>query len=232
MTIEADRDVDARYGHMRGRFGGARPEANGYRLQAFFRREQRVLLAALQRETGPILDAASGSGLMLGPLVRQGRPVLGLDFNAEACAAAKGNGLLTIRGDAFNLPLADESIGQIVNCQFLNQQPSDRSRVFIGECARVLKSGGQLIVLWRHAESLIHRAAHMGFSILDRVSKRPRFPQYVHPMQEIKAFAEESGLEVQREAVTLPFLKADILCADSVWAGVVGASLFIVLRKP
>lgn len=231
MTSKADIDVNARYGYMRNRFGDQRPQANGYRLGSFFNREQQVLLNALRKDDEPILDAACGSGLMLAPLVPQERQIIGLDFNEDACLGAQGNGIFIIRGDAFNIPLATKSVGQIVNCQFLNQQPTDKTKLFIEECARVLQHDGRLIILWRHAQSMVHKSAHSIFTFLDKFSGQPEFPQHTHPIEEIKNFAENANLEVEQEAVTLPFFKRDTIPVDSLWANIIGASLFIILRK-
>lgn len=230
-NITADKDVDARYEYLRDRHGEENPMANGYRLSSFFEREQRVLLSAVDKSNGPFLDVACGSGLMLFPLLGEGHDVYGLDFNEDACVAANSNGIKVLRGDAFNMPLPDNTIGQIVNCQFLNQQPAEQTQKFIEESARVLKQGGQLIILWRHARSLIHRSSHAVFTFIDRFTGQPPFPQYEHPMEEIKSFAEGAGLSVEKEAVTLPFLKPDMICADGLRAKVIGASLFIVLKK-
>ncbi len=230
--MRADTDVDARYKFLRDRHGEANPQANGYRLSSFFAREQRILLAALDKNNGPFLDVACGSGLMLEPLLKDGHKVYGLDFNEDACKAATQNSIAILRGDAFNMPLADNTIGQIVNCQFLNQQPPAQTQKFIEESARVLKSGGQLIILWRHARSMIHKTSHAVFTFMDRFTGQPPFPQYEHPMQEVQSFAETAGLKVKQKAVTLPFLKRDMICADGFTAKTIGASLFIVLKKP
>ena len=231
-NIKGDKDVDARYDYLRNKHGKTNPQANGYRVGGFFEREQRVLLSALDKNNGPFLDVACGSGLMLAPLLDEGHDVYGLDFNEDACIAANINGIKILRGDAFNMPLPDNSIGQITNCQFLNQQPPEQTQQFIAESARVLKSGGQLIILWRHAKSLIHQTSHAAFTFIDKFTGQPPFPQYEHPLSEIMEFAHEAGLEVKQEAVTLPFLKPDMICAEGLRAKIIGASLFIVLRKP
>lgn len=230
--IEADRDVDARYGWLRDRHGGGAPQANGYLLSSFFEREQRLLLSRLDRHAGPFLDIACGSGLMLAPLAAEGLTVHGLDFNEEACGAARDNGIAVIRGDAFNLPFADASIGQIVNCQFLNQQTTEQARRFIAESARVLRPGGQVLILWRHARSLLHVATHGLFGIFDRVTGKPAFPQFVHPLARVAADARGCGLEVRHRAVTLPAFRPATIGPDNPLAAILGASLFIVLAKP
>ena len=230
--ITPDKEVDARYEFLRTRHGGVNPQANGYRLGSFFAREQKILLGALDETKGPFLDVACGSGLMLAPLIDRGHTVYGLDFNGDGCVAAQQNGLQIVRGDAFHMPFADGTVGQIVNCQFLNQQSSDKTAQFIAQSARVLKSGGRLIILWRHAHSMIHKTSHALFTLMDRFTGQPPFPQYAHPMDEIKNFASLSGLRVESEAVTLPFLKKEMVCSNGMAAKIIGASLFIVLKKP
>jgi SAM-dependent methyltransferase len=230
-SVKADKDVDARYAYLRERHGEANPMANGYRLGSFFEREQRVLLSAIDQHNGPFLDIACGSGLMLAPLLAEGKQVYGLDFNAEACIAARQNKIKVMRGDAFNLPLPDGVIGQIVNCQFLNQQPAEQTQKFIHESARVLKQGGQLVILWRHARSLIHKTSHAVFTFKDKFTGQPPFPQYEHPFDEIKKCAIEAGLAVEKEAVTLPFLRPDMVSPSALVSNILGASQFIVLKK-
>ena len=229
--IKADKDTDARYEFLRNRHGKKNPQANGYRIGSFFEREQRIISSALEKENGPFVDVACGSGLMLEPLLKDGHTVYGLDYNKDACIGARDNGITILRGDAFQMPFPDNTIGQIINCQFLNQQTADQTQKFIEESARVLKKGGRLIILWRHARSVIHKTSHTVFTFLDKFTGQPPFPQYEHPMQEIKDFAENAGLNVKKEAVTMPFLKPDTICSDGIPAKVIGASLFIVLEK-
>ncbi|MBP7722525.1 MAG: class I SAM-dependent methyltransferase [Alphaproteobacteria bacterium] len=231
LKISGDKDVDGRYDYLRNRHGTANPAANGYRLDRIFKRDQEALFSAIDRNNGPFLDIACGSGLMLAPLLNQGHNVYGLDFNADACVAAHMNGIKIIRGDAFNTPLPDGTIGQIVNCQFLNQQPAAQTEKFIQESARVLKPGGQLIILWRHARSFIHISAHAVFTVLDKFSGQPPFPQYVHSFKEIESFAAKAGLTVEKKAVTLPFLGLRMISPDAPGANIIGASQFLVLRK-
>ena len=230
--IQADSEVDARYAFLRTRHGSENPQANGYRLGGFFLREQRVLLSFLDHEEVPVFDVACGSGLMLSPLLQQGRQVYGLDFNHDGCCDAAHNGLRVVRGDAFNMPMADDSVGQIVNCQFLNQQSARQTQKFITEGARVLKTGGKMLILWRHADSLVHILSHTVFTFLDRFTGQPPFPQYRHPMEEIEEYATRSGLVVDYKAVTLPFLKPDLIPYGRFLHRLIGASLFIVLKKP
>ena len=230
--IKADSNVDELYEVMRSAHGARKAGANGYRLHSFFRREQRLLLSHLDWDKGPILDIACGSGLMLLPLMAQGRTVIGVDFNETACNDARHNGLAILRGDAFNLPIGDNSIAQAVNCQFLNQQPAEQTQRFIEETARVLMPGGQLLILWRHAESVLHRSAHAVLQALDKITgDQPEFPQYKNTLEEITRYSHEAGLSLVQGAVTLPVLRPYTLPSTSIRAQLFGASLFAILKK-
>lgn len=246
----ADRHVDALYGAMRRRYGNRKAGANGYRSHGFFRREQHVVLIELAeavraRPPGrePIVDIACGSGLMLGdppagtgPLAWAEEALVGLDFNARACRDAAANGLRTIQGDAYALPFATSGIAHAVNCQFLNQQPCPAVGPFLAECHRCLVPGGRLILLWRRADSFLHRGAHAVLSALDTVTGLPAFPQFDHRQDTVAAAAEAIGFDVLRRGVTLPIASAGaaprIIDPRSGLARIAGASNLLVLGKP
>ena len=228
----ANNDIDKLYDHIRYRFGLRGSGANGYQFQFFFRREQRQVLSYLRHQPGPIVDVACGSGLMVEPMLAGDTAVVGVDFNAQACLDANQNGLPIIRGDGFRLPFADQSVGQVINSQFLNQQTKADTERFVREISRVLKPGGQLVLFWRHGQSLLHRNAAMVFQFVDRLRGAPKFPQYIHPMTELEEFAKQYGLQCREQAVTLPILAVDQVATNSWLARVFGASLVVVMEKP
>jgi len=228
----ADQRTDNLYAGIRQKFGQRGAGANGYQLGAFFRREQALLYSCLRPDEFPLLDIACGSGLMLTPSLGNGAEVIGLDFNQQACADALGNGLAVTRGDAFGLPFAADTIGQVVNCQFLNQQTSGDTRLFVEEVARVLKPGGRLVLFWRHADSLFHRLAGALVQVSERLRGAPRFPQFTHPMAEIEEMITAAGLVTTQRKVSVPFLVPQWLEPASSAASIVGASLILVAEKP
>lgn len=228
----ADRDTDALYAGMRGRFGEARAAANGYRYEGYFRREQQVLHGLMNPRARVVLDACCGSGLMLAPLVGGARTVFGVDFNRDACAAAFANGFPVVRGDAYRLPLADGSVDEVTNCQFFNQQDDAGVDAFLGEVARVLKPGGRAILVWRNADAAIHRAAHALLTLADRVRGLPAFPQFRHPLDDVAAVAAAHGLEREHAEVSCPPLNWRSDAVDGFAARLVGASNILVARKP
>lgn len=230
----ADIKTDALYKSVRTTYGQKRAEANGYRAQFFFRLEQRTVLEQLHNNEAPIVDIACGSGLMLEPLMngKDEINIYGLDYNNDACVAAQQNQLTTIRGDAFKLPFPADTIGQFVNCQFLNQQTPENARLFVEQLGKALQPGGRAIILWRNGNSLVHRVVHSIFLLLDRLKKAPKFPQYIHSMEQVKSYAREAGLGVLKEAITLPVPYPRLVSSRHWFGRVLGASFMLVLTKP
>ena len=229
--MRADRDTDALYGGMRGRFGATRARANGYRYETYFKRERALLLSMLDPTAQRIVDVACGSGLMLQPLLDDTRTVLGVEFNASACAAARLNGLSVIRGDAFNLPLASGSIDQLVNCQFFNQQSAAGVSAFVSEAVRVLAPGGQMVLVWRNGDALIHHVAHACLTLLDRLRGNPEFPQVTHALADVRAKLSAAGLIVRHAEVSCPPLAWRSTQVDGLCARLIGASCIVVAGK-
>lgn len=231
-TIAADKEVDALYGGMRSRHGNERARANGYVSQSYFEREQRMVLSLIDADSTPIVDIAGGSGLMLAPLRATGKQVLVVDFNEDACAAARHNSMYSVRGDAYALPFSDSSIAQTINCQFLNQQSVETEEAFVGEIARVLRPGGRSIIVWRHAQSLLHRGANAVFETRDRILGRPIFPQVSHPMDRMIEHARTAGLNIRQNFVAIPFFRDVTVGPKHPLGWIVGGSLVLVIEKP
>ena len=228
----ADRAVDALYGDLRGRYGPNNARANGYVSAGYFLKEQRILFSLLDANAQVLLDIACGSGLMLRPLVGKREQVIGLDYNLDACQAAFANGLVTVRGDAFDLPLRDNCVDEIVSCQFFNQQDPDGVERFIAECARVLRSGGRLIVVWRNGTAWVHKIALGAYRWIGRLRRRAVFPYVNHPRYRVAAAARAAGLQIQREAVSFPPLQWLSDAPESFLGRWIGASNICIARKP
>lgn len=230
--MRGDKHTDALYGGMRERYGRGQARANGYRYEAYFRREQAILFGLLDDAATVSVDVACGSGLMLRPLLSPTRRVLGVDFNAEACCAAAANGLPVVRGDAYHLPFADGAIEQLVNCQFFNQQTPAGVAAFVIETARVLAPGGRAVLVWRNGRALIHRVAHGLLSALDRWRGLPQFPQQTHPLETVAAALVAAGLVVTHRELSCPPLAWRTQAVDGCAAHVLGASCIVVATKP
>lgn len=230
--MRGDKRTDALYAGLRGRYGRAQARANGYRYEAYFRREQAVLLRLLDPAAPVSVDVACGSGLMLHPLLVRGQRVVGVDFNAEACRAAAANGLPVVRGDAYRLPFADGAIDQLVNCQFFNQQPPAGVAAFVAEAARVLAPGGRVVLVWRNGRALIHRLAHGLLDAFDRWRGVARFPQETHPLETVVARLTAAGLVVVHRELSCPPLAWRTSATESLAARLLGASCIVVATRP
>lgn len=230
--MKGDKETDALYVGMRERYGQRKARANGYRYENYFRREQALVFELIKPDARVIVDLACGSGLMSSPLNSRCDSLLGLDFNAHACIAARDNGLKVMRGDAFNLPLASSSVSQVINCQFFNQQKPQAMPAFMRELARVLEPGGEAVLVWRNASALIHRVAHLLLTALDRIMQREVFPQYTHPLAVVAAIATEAGLELKHNELSCPPLNWRSTAVNSLSGRLIGASCVLVLSKP
>lgn len=222
----ADKQVDRQYGSMRAKHGLEHASANGYVGEWFFLREQRFLLSRL--DPGLTLDAACGSALML----RGAKNItaIGLDFNAIACEQALKNQQVVARGDAFAMPFADETFDSIINCQFLNQQNKNQRQQFIKEAHRVLKHGGHCHIMWRGAETLVHRLVNFASNTLRRLNSEPVFPQFYHAPAELLAEATVLGFKLVERDMTVPIGPVRVT-PDTILAKVFGASHYVKLVK-
>jgi len=230
--FKADKKVDELYIGLRNKYGTDNPKANGYRLQLYFLREQEMILDTLKDANGTILDIACGSGLMLQPLLRRGQEIIGVDFNETACRAARQNNIKIIRGDAYLMPVDSETIDRAINCQFLNQQPYENITGFIKEVYRVLRPGGKFILVWRNDEALIHRTAEFIYRFIDIFTGIPKFPYFNHTLDTVSGKAAEIGFTVEKKQLTFPLLSWKTEETYGLLAKLIGASCFLVLKKP
>lgn len=228
--VTGDRETDAMYVGLRGRYAADNAKANGYRSQAWFRREQQLVLDAVGDGNGVVVDVGCGSGLMLQPLVGK-RPVVGVDFNVDACHAATRAGLTVIRGDAFGLPFADDSIDVAISCQFFNQQSPEGVHKCVAEIARCLRPGGHAVLVWRNGQAWIHRIAHTLLSLVDKIVRRPTFANVNHPLDVVTTVAQRHGLQLSRGEVSLPLLRWSASSQSRFARNTWGASWVAVLAK-
>ncbi len=226
-----DGDTDALYATLRGRFGDTNPRANGYRYTRYFEREQTIVLSLVNPEGKIILDACCGSGLMLQPLLGVASQVLGIDFNADACRAARSNNIPVTQGDVYQMPFADGSVDEIVNCQFFNQQDATGVLAFIAEAARILRHRGRLILVWRNANAIIHRLSHACLRIVDHLRGFPDFPQLTHSFPEVIHALGGAGFTVEHAELSCPPLGWRSRNIHGLLGTVIGASCILVAYK-
>ena len=228
---QADESVDAVYQSLRRKHGDDNSRANGYLWHGYFLREQKILFNLLNSDAETTLDVGCGSGLMCVPLIGKRKLVAGVDFNQGACLDAKANGISTIRGDAFELPITTASIDEIVCCQFFNQQSESAVMQFVSESARVLRPGGRVIMIWRNHEAYVHRAALALFRVLEQLRHLPKFPYENHTIESVSRAGERFKLTTQYAAVAFPPFSWVSEATGSWRAKFIGASNISILTK-
>lgn len=230
-TVSPDKETDKKYAAIRDRHGAGSGRANGYRLHRYFVAEQALLMELMGPVRGTVVDLACGSGLMGLPLRSTDCAVIGLDFNAAACSDSAANGLPVVRGNAYALPFADASIDHAFACQFFNQQRPEQVDRMITECARVMRSGGRLIFVWRNHDAWIHRVAHALFTLSDLITRQPRFPVYRHPLRTLEQLCRAAGFARVDALVSFPLLGWHSRRLNSLGARAIGASCILVLER-
>ncbi len=112
------------------------------------RRVTRALLTGPALPFGPLIDLGCGGGAMTAELAHQlpDRQIYGLDLHPAAiqqtAATRTGN---SIQADINRVPLADGSVALLLALDSLDQAGVDPAQS-LGECRRVLKRNGLLIV--------------------------------------------------------------------------------------
>jgi len=216
---------------MRSRFGIINPKANGYRLEKYFLKEQEMILSEISDNNKVIVDLACGSGLMLKPINENSRLIIGIDFNEIACHDAKDNSIYIVRGDVFSIPLADSSVDQVINCQFLNQQPNYKAEYLLDEVYRVLKPGGRSIFIWRNDRAFIHKLAVFIYRYVDKITGRPEFPYYDNYVSDLASYSNKIGFSVVSQYLTFPLFNWNFHKLDTIGAKTLGASCFLIVEK-
>lgn len=229
-TDAADR-LNAFYDGLAARFGAASPSASGWRSDAVFLRQRALVLDVVGDDPGPLVDLGCGAGLVSLPLVRSGRRVLGVDFNAEACRRARRNGLAAVRGDAFAVPLAGGAADVVLNVGFAQQYGADALGPLLREAARLLRPGGRLVIVWSNPAAPIRRTAAACFRVLDALRGRTTPALFAHDPAEMRAAAARAGLTADRVFAISP-LSRRRLRVDGLPASLIGTTFVAVLRLP
>ena len=126
----------------------------------WFASRTRAILAYLDRYVGAgqqdhrILDVGCGAGNMMHHLASYGQ-VTGIDLYSKPLEVARQRGLDVQEGSADDLPFDDRTFDVVTLLDVVEHVPNEHG-VF-GECYRVLKPGGKLVVtvpalmwLWSH----------------------------------------------------------------------------------
>jgi SAM-dependent methyltransferase len=99
-------------------------------------------------DTPRVLDAGCGQGTPVLSGLSASTRAVGLDFAWEQLALAEVNapGAALVQGDMTALPFADDAFDAVVAYWSLIHVPGEAHRTVLGEFARVLAPGGQLLL--------------------------------------------------------------------------------------
>jgi SAM-dependent methyltransferase len=109
-------------------------------------RERRHLLARAIAGLAPgrAIDIGAAGGGNTRVLREHGWDAVALEYGADGAMVAHERGLATLRGDATNLPLADDSLDLVIAFDVLEHLHDDDAAV--AEVHRVLRPGGTYLV--------------------------------------------------------------------------------------
>ena len=162
-------------------------------------RARAELVPHAARSGAILLDVACGGGLFHPHILDKGYRHLGVDLSATALADARDHGVdVVLRGDVGALPIADESADVVAAGQCLEHVP-DLAAV-IGECCRVLRPGGTL-VLDTIADTFLARL--MVITICERLPLRGMPPRGCHDhrlfvnREKLCQLASEHGVDLR-----------------------------------
>ena len=91
-----------------------------------------------------LVDLACGGGLMAPHVRRLGYRHVGVDIGAAGLATAREHGVSAVRGSVLEVPLTD-GCADVVVCGEVLEHVADDVAV-LGECARLLRPGGVLVI--------------------------------------------------------------------------------------
>jgi 2-polyprenyl-6-hydroxyphenyl methylase / 3-demethylubiquinone-9 3-methyltransferase len=104
-----------------------------------------ALIPPAPRPGAVLLDVACGGGLLGPHLQGTGYVHVGVDLSASATRVAREHGMrYVVRGDVNALPFRDAVADVVVAGEILEHVPDMRTAV--GECCRVLRPGGTLVL--------------------------------------------------------------------------------------
>ena len=109
-----------------------------------------ALAEVLEPRGKTIIDVGCGDGAIVRHLARQGANAIGIEVSdaqlARARAKADGQASYSV-GSGENLPFADASVDAILYVNSFHHLPANAMPSALQEAVRVLKAGGQLIVI-------------------------------------------------------------------------------------
>ncbi|MGZ9021233.1 MAG: class I SAM-dependent methyltransferase, partial [Rhodoplanes sp.] len=178
--------------------------ANAMRRQAL--PELHEIFAGRDQRSLRLIDIGCGTGRFLDSIKQAWPrlPALGLDLSEAYIRHARRHLRRWARVDlvvanAEAIPASDDSIDAVTSIFMVHELPPQVRRVVVGECARVLKPGGRLILL----DSLQRGDAPHYDGLLERFPQNYHEPYYRSYVDEdFAAIAQQCGLAHRRDVTT------------------------------
>ncbi len=113
-------------------------------------------ITAMLRGSGRVLDLGCGSGTLLETLRHDGVEAHGVDASVTAVQQCEARGLQATRGDLLEYlgAQAAESYGGLFAGHVIEHLPPERARELFAGARRVLRPGGQLVLLTPNPRNL------------------------------------------------------------------------------
>lgn len=147
--------LDGRFGYRRSRRPAAVLRTLPYLWAWRLPRMDVQVMYLSRREGGRVLDVGCGAGGTMVALRALGWQPEGIDFDPRAVAVARAQDLDVRLGSLHEQAYPDASFDAVVMSHVIEHVPDPAA--LLVECRRVLKPGGQLVVLTPNAASFGHR---------------------------------------------------------------------------
>lgn len=145
---------------------------------------------------GRLLEVGCGNGFMLELMLRLGWRAEGVDFDAEAVAAARARGLRVQVGSLEDQSYPDNIFDAVTMSHLIEHVPDPIAT--INEVRRILKPGGKLVVVTPNSASL-------GRAIFGRSWRGLEPPRHLHIFnpESLQRLALAGGLTVEKLHTTI-----------------------------
>ena len=128
---------------------------------------------APSRQGMNILDVGCGTGVQLAHYLDKGGELFGIDLSVQMLNVAKSNlkgeaGL--VNGDALQLPYPNATFDLVTSSLFLHQLSAEIRSIVLDEIIRVLKPGGQILLVDFHPDSsrmMIGKLTYLAIAIIE-----------------------------------------------------------------
>lgn len=118
--------------------------AGGFAMLHWLAASRAEHIPPASRPDAVLVDLACGGGLMAPHVQRSGYRHVGVDIGAAGLRAAREHGVAAVRASVLEVPLAD-GCADVVVCGEILEHVADDVAV-LGECARLLRPGGVLVL--------------------------------------------------------------------------------------